>query len=1754
MTLNTSGALLEEMRFSSGNSAYTFPPSNKIHDDGLFSQTKERSEYLVLAHTLNSEKFEFDIADPDLAFCWSRNDVGVSRFDYDSYSNRWLPLQGTSPVVVGNLSNNPRISIPPPNQDKLADSPCLLYIDDDPRVSFTLKFIGSGSFSDPSSIPVLTVEINSSGHLNFSLVDASLHKDKPVLHCGQNFVSRMSGNGNIGKIPDFSSTDYRMFLNPKPASGQIPRIRIGYGPHLTVEEVQFESGLSSPPKGVVRWAIDTGRIKLSAEDVENNLEETVKYDGVFMGVSKLSRRQVDVVGAWPKVSFNLPEAVGEEDISRFVVFAEKAGEIRRYFPTVSCSSKSPPTGWCCVDPSTGNFYLSQFDVASYSGWSFWCVDCFLEIGAPGVVVKMKRSSVNGAGKSSVPDFVVSYKVSQTLSDDLPPYPFMMLPTIPTVDSNLRFQIDVGTGKFVGDLVDSSEPSKHGLGYLLNLDLKQLKFTVRTYPRAVVLQKDQYSIKLDGAALSSRGVEVRRNGHLLSKSDFDIDTSSGVVEFVESVGEGEENSIEVSGTTSGSVFTSDLPLFSKHVTGKRLLVYSGKNSGIYEIVSVKSNSSIEVSPEFDSNEKVSASVRSTDEIIADRLWIPVKSTPKKFSIYRKAPGGVSLKIDADKHLVKPNSGQVSLSDSAVPGEKFKIEYISIDSDDSGGQVFTKRSEPALFKISQESASFSVGSKTVLFNEDGNTVNTSRPISLYIDGVTQDPESFTFSSPGTLILQKSVESGPVKVNYWVEEASGGETVMDLLHYPIDYDSLKVSGPEYGEIEGQTEMTVSGNQTNDLVAGCALLLEDSDMVYVSESSYDQLTDLTHVSFRQSILSDSENIKATGHIEGSYFITETNPAEIFVIGSNSIKIHGDVSKLYKSGTVVDMDGDPYWVFGSSYDESTGVTVVTTSGRARRNYISPVVKRSVRPVLDPSSSFSTSRLAYISRGFVLAKMGKSSSVLQNGIDYDVGEDGVIELKSKMSHGDVLRAMYVAKSMQPEGTEFEFNFSREIAPDSSNGLAGQKLVAHYNLYAPDSFFYRVETVVTMLPEAKEAMVDSSSSMPYGPNVSNSTSQAVKNSGSAGPWYGSRHYQNVDVVSQRFLLYYHDLISKYEDLSSLIDGKKIGGESGRFRYDGVMGRVVDSYKDVLNDIDDKVALYKSFSKMSGFPPKPTYSWTYGKMSDSNGMSRLFPTSKIASSFIEDTSSAKSGQQVGNFNATNILSVGTTVTSRSCAYFTSAVSASYGTQFTVDSSTDSQGLLSALAGMSASFGQNGDDESMTPPFKEDQKIQVFDLDGNKVASGKVLSIDSTTPHLLPTTVPFSSVVHAKFGSIAQIEADFENNDANMQNMYTPGVDYSVSNDTGLIKYVKIPSMFPLKNNPLVGDEIVQAQVSFNNPNLSPNRFPALDGSEMNDSKRLPIPRTRVDCELRRLMQEVSITNVGFARYPKINDVITDISSSILISVGDSITFVNGPNSGYSVVVSSIMPTGIITSPFLTNVDGTGSSFVVNIVSFKSIIGKQLNFLKSEMSKLDDMIGMFGTNIMSGNGAATSDSVWVDSSGSNFSGTDGMLLHVKDGPSRGLYRVESASTEEIFINKSLYPHFEIGNGKYSIIDPWPFLQESEFLFVAPFYRETNSFYSYTSSWMANPSWESFQLRMNKVNKRRSYLSGIVGGSGQINYVLTSGDNLYDTRFLWIDQRTNKETGLVQLQARSMERAEESLKKLKENQRKKYLMDKVAGYMATE
>lgn len=1776
MALDTSGALLEGIRYSTGNNVYTYPSDSVVIDPSALYSVTERAEYAVLAGSTDPSKTALEIGDPDLVFYWTRNEPGVTRFDYDSFSGRWMPMPGTSPRVVGNLSNDERLTIPVPDPARSGSAPYDLYIDESPRTSFSLTFIGSNPFSDPSVLSSLQVEVNTSGQLNFSTADVSSNGGKSVLFTGQGFVSRIQNTGSIGLLPDFSTTDYRIFMNPRPASGQRPLLRIGYGPYLTPEEVAQESMLTDPPSGTVRWSADTGRLKFAPEDIDANPEETVRYDGVFIGSASFRRTDgISVTSGWPNVAFNIPTTLPDlVDSSRYIVFAEKVGSVRSYFSCTTFKSSEgfptvPPSGgWFYLDTDTGNVFLSASDVSNFSSWFFGHFDAILEVGAPGVGVRMRRSSVNGPGASVKPDFTVVYQVSQTLSDSLDTFPFILLPTVPLVDSGLSFEVDMNTGKYVGPLNDARDPTKSGFAYLLDLDTKRMKFAHRGPVASYTLPKVQSSVKLDGAALSSRGVQVSRDGVPLSASEFDLDAAAGVLEFVEPVGEGDPNSRDVVGTASGSDFVADSPAFLGSDVGKRLLIGSGDNSGIRDIVSVASEMQISVDPPFVSVEAVSASVRATDEVIADRFWTPVSSVPKKFSLYRSSsgPSGTFAKVDVGSYLVKPNVGQVSFTQAARPGEVFRIEYVSLDSTDGGvTTTSTNRTEMALFKISQETPTFVVGSKTATFNPSGKTVSsTDRPPTLYIEGVTQDPASYVFTPPGTLTLKDKITTGPITIDYWVEEANGGELVADLLHSPIDYDSLKVSGPIPGSSPGDGYLQVSGDQTDTLKPGGALLVENKDMLYIASSSYDASTDLTKAVFAQLAVDDGESIKVTGIINPAkpklftlslsnspYMVAETSSVEIFVSGTNSVTIHGDALLRYRSGTVIEFDNDPYWVLGAKYDSTTDTTVVATAGSARRNYITPTIRRSVRPIVDPASSFVTSRPAYASRGFSLAKMGDSPRMLQgNGVDYDLGDDGTIKLKTDVLYGDVLRAMYVARVPQPAGTVFQFNFANEVAPSDSNGLAGQKLTMNYNLFAPDSFFYRVETVVSLLPEARQLAVSSASGSSSGPNIANLPSQQTKDAGLPSAWYFSMYYQSLDVVVQRFLKFYHDLIETYEDILALADGRIVGGSSGRFRYDG-SSRTVTGYSDIKNDIDDQVKLYDSIEILSGFPFRARPVPVYGKMSDPNNLSRIFPTYATGSAFVGDVSSATIGQQVGSFKVKNILSIDTTTTARATAFFISSESVSDGlgskTKLVLDATIDAPNLASVLAGGTPSVGTNGDADAFVPAFAAGMKVEVFNFEGFKVADGQVTLVDSVDPSI----IRIDAVVADQIGGISQSSPDFSAGVTdNMQNMYAPGVDYLYAPDTGQIIYYKSFPLFP-PNNPLQGNEVLEAPITFMSSDIAPKRIPALDGIEANDFGRPHVPRKRTKCEMGLLLDELATLRVGTGKHTSYGPDITDASAvGKPVSIGDTVRFINGPNALFSSTVASLFVNGFKLAGSPVALDASGSDFFVGDATTASdVLDDEIHILGLELQKLDEAVAFFGTQTSSGTGSASSVAEWNDPL-ADLSGTEGMLLWVKNGPSRGLWKISSSTVHAVVVDPS-YPPLVVGSGGYSILIPWTFLQEVEFKFVASFYRSTLVFLQSTQSWSSSMTFDDALARLAAVKQRQADLSGTVGQSGSLTSLLKNGDNLYDTRYLWIDQRTNKETGLLQLQARAGIQALETLSKIASSQRKALLMDSLIGMM---
>lgn len=1748
MTLDTSGSLLEGTRVSTGNSPFTFPPKNLVSNKTVFDGLTRRSEYVMIVGSANPSIHVFDIADPELVFYWTRNDPTAVRFDYSSFSRRWLPQPGGTPATLGPLSNTQRLTMPIPDLTD-SDAPVSLYIDGTPRVSFTLVNIGSSPFSSPSTLPQGTVEINSQGQLNFSNLDVAAYDGATVLTTGQSFFDRNRSTGNIGTLPEVSGETYRIFMNPRPASTQQPRIRIDYGSYLIPDPPVVESALVPPAPGHVAWSHDTGRVMMSTNDINANLGKSIYYDGVTMGSVQLPRTIVgSIIQHYPIPATSIPSAIGTDDVTRFIFFMEFPGKLREYFTTIDYGSVTSMSGGSiALDPVTGNVYVAAQDVAKYSGWNFGYVDALVEVVPDtGVSIRFYRSSVNSTGPSQVADFTAIYTAKQLVVDGMGQFPFVALPVTPIIDSALNFTVATkpgSVGNFVGALNDGTDSAKIGLGYLLDLDKNQMLFCNRKlYTFELPIASD--TVKMDDSALSKFGLKVIKDGVLLDPSQYELDVSSGLVEFIEPIGEADPASFYVKGSISGDKFTVQGSV-SSSVSGWKLFIESGVNAGLYSIVSISSGQ-ITVSPSFISSEaSVTASLRPADEVVADRFWEPVTSASKKFSLYKSltGPSGPFTKMDDGEFAVAANVGQISLTSAAMPGEVFQIDYTSLDSPDEGVTVTpTKRIEMALFKIRQEAPSFTVGSNILTFNSAGKTVSTAQAITLYIDGVTQDATTFTFIAPGTIQLKDPIINGPVMIDYWVEDAAGGETTFNTLYSPIDYDSLKIIGPDPVNGPGQKYVTIGGDVSSKFVTDSVVMVDDREVIYVANSSYDSSTDITTVNFVQIPTADGTTIKVTGTIGFSYLVSVSNPIDTFVSGTNAVKIGGRIS--WGQGTIMTMDGDPYHVLSTSYDSTKDTTTITTSAPARKNYILATALRSVRPVYDPATSLATSKPASLTRGFTLVNMGTSRKVMVRGVDYEVADGGIITLKSKVGAGDEILAMYVARIAQPAGTVFEFNYAYAISPDTTNGLIGQSLTETYHLYAPDTFFYRTETIVSMLPEVYE-LLQQSSSLSSGPNTADQTSMQTKDFGLPSPWFDSQHWTNMDTEVTRLLQFYNDLVNLYEDDLSDIDGRIVGGEWGRFRFDGKTDNSPrDVYYTITNDIDDRFLDHYEIRVTGFFPSTWQNVPIYITLGGVNVKSRLFPMWRPQHAAFTIPLGISSGTPVGSFKLSNIYQYGTDPLSgstKASAYILSSIVSGLNTVFTVDSK--GAGLTEKLLGQTVADPINGYADALVPPFAVGEKATIYASDGTVGIEANVVAADATT-------VTLDTITSVQSGSLLQ---------SGTLQRYIAGVDFTVDSSSGQLLF-KVEGAV----TPLAGEGVIECGIFYYNYDTKPLRFPALDGSEMNDSGYPPTPRLRRLSELQLLLDELTVMGpVGQASVFVTNKM---SNVSITVSIGNIVEFIDGPNIGEQRTVTSVVGLDAFVSFPWSNLDVGGSSFIVNptvppalIVSDEILVLETnvadntptINPIKpidSELNALNKILADIGQYVASGNGTATTSDQWNDPS-VDFTGFDGYLIHVTGGSNRGLYSiVSSVGAHTVQVKNSdpwtSFPSVGVA-GSYHVINPWSFLGISEFEFLTKFYRQTIDFTTSTKTWLLNLLPSGIPARVTSIMARRTALADFMD---QLMNVVLKGDHLYDMRYSWINQRVNRKTGMAVQQLQAATRVQENLAKIYDDQQKALVISQLS------
>jgi hypothetical protein len=92
---------------------------------------------------------------------------------------------------------------------------------------------------------------------------------------------------------------------------------------------------------------------------------------------------------------------------------------------------------------------------------------------------------------------------------------------------------------------------------------------------------------------------------------------------------------------------------------------------------------------------------------------------------------------------------------------------------------------------------------------------------------------------------------------------------------------------------------------------------------------------------------------------------------------------------------------------------------------------------------------------------------------------------------------------------------------------------------------------------------------------------------------------------------------------------------------------------------------------------------------------------------------------------------------------------------------------------------------------------------------------------------------------------------------------------------------------------------------------------------------------------------------------------------------------------------------------------------------------------------------------------------------------------------------------------------------LSSPEFQFASSFLASTLQFYQQTQAWQTTITAANAQNRLPIVQTRQTALTGFIQA---LESLLGSGDNLYNARYLWIQQRTDKQSGLLVQQVQAM------------------------------
>ena len=560
-----------------------------------------------------------------------------------------------------------------------------------------------------------------------------------------------------------------------------------------------------------------------------------------------------------------------------------------------------------------------------------------------------------------------------------------------------------------------------------------------------------------------------------------------------------------------------------------------------------------------------------------------------------------------YQVQPQLGLIQLATRLLTNEEVLLTYTQAPPNTSPptppGPPF--QNERGTFLVRKElTQPHPTPTSTLFFNTTNKSVASNPPARVFRGGRPQvtntqviinpgPPSSMTFLPDN--ILTNALPHGAivspnenVYIDYYVYQAMGGEQTLTVLNPPLLVASVTITS-------GTNEFFIAGDQTGNFPAGFIMTLggENGLQVYqIGTSTYDGTNKQTTVTLAgpQTFQTDEINpplqvasgptpLTSSPNVP-AYFTMELAPYYTIARGQNSFYVPGDKRGIYQTNVVLYVTNngntfqDFYLVTGAKYDGGTGLTQVTLTTPALRQYTfgQQTIFWSVRPIFAQAPTVAHTNRTPVTVPqpepvVVIRRIaGQVGQILKQPTGYSFDASGAVTYATPLQPDEEFSIFYTGLRnvlggpgpVPVNGPRLNANYTATIVPDlTTNGLLGQVLNANYTIFSPDNFFYRVETMTNfkgqVAQEIQAAAQSQSSPIGSGPMTSNTSTPALYNQGIPSVWFPPGDYANHDLIAIASLLYFNNAINYLEDALHAMDGRIVGDADGRFMFDGVIGR-------------------------------------------------------------------------------------------------------------------------------------------------------------------------------------------------------------------------------------------------------------------------------------------------------------------------------------------------------------------------------------------------------------------------------------------------------------------------------------------------------------------------------------------------------------------------------------------------------------------------